>query len=366
MSKRRLYSEPALQVPSMRERRIISLFIPKDFSYEDTDDDDLMRLLEDTVKENQTLLQENLLYHQFLARVGHLHRKLDNNDTFEEEEEIHANPPLLLSISVTEQMRIAEYECDQSRRDVEKKMLYHLWSIDEMMYLDKLFDGDINSQIAMIREVEKRVNLYKLRMGEPGFNPNFKFSGELVLDQIKKRIHSLISLIGRFKINSAGIKHRIKSTDERIRLVDKLRETTDDVDVQMAHKKKLDFKNKADNLHRKLIVSKAHVFLRVRCLQKARENLESETLLLEEIKEKWSKNDKLIKMYKTEIDQITRESIDVQQENDSLRRNLSEIKISSSIMNYVKLVQHLKEIKHEADIYTKRVQIGEVSRTIQK
>ncbi|CAF0973999.1 unnamed protein product [Didymodactylos carnosus] len=319
----------------------------------------------------------------------------DTNKVIDEEEDpITVNPPIVVSVKLpadarryisnqgwsrlrsnwkrilrddlfqflrVEQVRIAEYEVEQTKRDIKKKKLQYTADIETVLVLEKIIDAELRDEDALIKHLERRVHVYRSRLGSEGYTPNLTVPAEMVVDRIKRRINNLISLNGGLVIDSASVKRRIKATQATIDMIDKQSETLDILSVELAEKKKLIAIAKADQLQGELVSTKAQVNECVKHLQKAQEDLINESVILKSNKEAITKYDNIIKESTAEIEQINHEINEIESENVFMRNNLSDIKCLPTIMDYVKLDKRWKEIQHETAIYTQRVRNAEVS-----
>lgn len=223
-------------------------------------------------------------------------------------------------------------------------------------------ESDEIAQENLIIDFKKHINKFRDKFKEEKFNNSRVIvPGELVINRIKKRIHSRITLIGLLYINTTHIQLRIQTIDGIIHTLDDLRDQMDEIDINFVRTRKIDYLDTYKKLDRKYKLEKSSQYPVFNRLQKWKIFLseQEEEKIDYEYKYELLKN--RLEKLNYEINSIQNENNYILNENIFFKNRIINIKQVPTITNYAHIIEQNKKLQHEIYIWTKRMNIAQVN-----
>jgi chromosome segregation ATPase len=211
-------------------------------------------------------------------------------------------------------------------------------------------------------DLEKNIPKFRINIGDKQLNnPRFITPAELVISRINERIHFQINTIGLLHINNARMQLRIRTINATITAVDDLREKTDEIDINFVRTRKIDYSDTYEKLDRKYKIEKSSQYPTLRRLDQWKKMLSDREKEKIDLEEKYELLENRLDKINNEIDSIQHENKSIANENNFLRNQSVVVKEVPTIMDYAHVIEETKKLQHRIDIWTKRVNIAEVS-----
>ena len=184
---------------------------------------------------------------------------------------------------------------------------------------------------------------------------------EVIMNRINKRIQSSIRLIRLLHLDTEHTRAHIRKIDATIDALDVLRGALSQVDINFVRTKKticFDIYEKLDKEYKSTKISQYPLF---HYLSAWKQKLFKEEKEKNDYEYKCKLLENLLKTINNEIDSINCENQTISSENSFLRNQMADLKKVPAITNYAYIIVQTKKLRHEVDVWKKRVNIADVS-----
>ena len=240
--------------------------------------------------------------------------------------------------------------------------LHSRWLFTGMQVLLRNREDDEATQAKLNRELELRVERYRLYIGDERFNdPHLKVPAELVISRIEKRIQSRISIIALVRQNTARTHLRIEQVDERIRAENDQQNNMDAIDMDLSRALQQDNARTSARLDRTYKLEKSAYHPLCHGLLEFRRQLNDEERRLDDIRVKYELLQQLLRETSREMVSLQRENDLLTKENELLKNRMDDIREIPTITEYAYVIKQTKSLEHDIDVWTQRICVAEVS-----
>lgn len=189
----------------------------------------------------------------------------------------------------------------------------------------------------------------------------FILPAELIINRIQKRIHSRNTAIGLLNIDRTRTQMRIRQIDQMINSLDRLREKTEQIDINFARTRKIDYLDRYETLDQTYKHEKSSQYPIFRQSQQWRVAFVDEDKRKRICEKKCHLLENHLEALNEEIRVLQKENAQIDKENQLLTEQMTDVQSVPSITEYAQIIEEQKSLQHGIDIWTKRVKIAEVS-----
>lgn len=222
-------------------------------------------------------------------------------------------------------------------------------------------EADIEGEQALQNDFKRHISMFQYSIGTKKSNQKrFLVPGDILIDRASKRIQKDRRLIDYFHIDNQLIQARIKALDVLVKDLDDFREKTDDVDINYVRTQKIDYSKAYKNIDEQFKIYKSSQYPVLNNLHEWKRKLSEQEMLYMDDDYKCQLVGNHLEKLKYEIDLIKSENESIEKENKLLKEQIADIKKVPTITEYAHVIQETKNLRHQIDVWTRRVHVAEV------